>query len=125
MAGARRDSLLALRDELRAFVAARDWDQFHAPKNLAMALMVEAAELAEHFQWLTGEESARLGGQAKAEVADELADVLVYLVRLADKLGVDLAVAAHRKMAKNRRKYPAARVRGSARKYSAYRRGRK
>lgn len=125
MAGARRDTLLTLRDELRAFVAARDWDQFHAPKNLAMALMVEAAELAEHFQWLSGEESARLGRKAKAEVADELADVLVYLVRLADKLGVDLGDAARRKMAKNRRKYPAARVRGSAKKYSAYRRGRR
>ena len=124
MAGARRDSLLALRDELRAFVAARDWDQFHAPKNLAMALMIEAAELAEHFQWLTGEESGRLGRQARAEVSDELADVLVYLVRLADKLGIDLAAAARHKMAKNRRKYPARRVRGSAKKYSAYRRRR-
>ncbi len=125
MAAARRDTLLALRDELRAFVAARDWDQFHAPKNLAMALMVEAAELAEHFQWLGESESGRLGRRAKAEVADELADVLVYLVRLADKLGVDLADATRRKMAKNRAKYPAARVRGSAKKYTAYRRGRR
>jgi dCTP diphosphatase len=125
MAARRRDTLLALRDELRAFVAARDWDQFHAPKNLVMALMVEAAELAEHFQWLTGEASGRLGRKAKAEVMDELADVLIYLVRLADKLGVDLADATRRKMAKNRAKYPAARARGSARKYTAYRRGRK
>lgn len=123
MAGARRDSLLALRDELRAFVAARDWDQFHAPKNLAMALMIEAAELAEHFQWLTGDESERLGRRAKSEVMDELADVLVYLVRLADRLDIDLAGAARRKMVKNRRKYPARRVRGSAKKYTAYRRG--
>jgi NTP pyrophosphatase (non-canonical NTP hydrolase) len=125
MPGARKDSLLALRDELRAFVAARDWDQFHAPKNLAMALTVETAELAEHFQWLSAAESGRLDARAKAEVADELADVLVYLVRLADKLGVDLAAAARRKMAKNRAKYPAARVRGSAKKYTAYRRRRR
>jgi NTP pyrophosphatase (non-canonical NTP hydrolase) len=106
-------------------VEARDWDQFHAPKNLAMALTVEAAELAEHFQWLSAAESGRLDARAKAEVADELADVLVYLVRLADKLGVDLAAAARRKMAKNRAKYPAARVRGSAKKYTAYRRRRR
>jgi NTP pyrophosphatase (non-canonical NTP hydrolase) len=124
MPGERKDSLLALRDELRAFAAARDWDKFHAPKNLAMALTVEAAELAEHFQWLSGAESERLGVRAKAEVADELADVLVYLVRLADRLGIDLALAARRKMAKNRAKYPAARVRGSAKKYSEYRRRR-
>jgi NTP pyrophosphatase (non-canonical NTP hydrolase) len=121
---ANTDPLLALRDALRAFAAQRDWDKFHAPKNLAMALMVEAAELAEHFQWLTAHESGRLDRKAKAEVADEIADVLIYLVRLADRLGVDLADAARRKMAKNRAKYPAARVRGSARKYTAYRRSR-
>ena len=121
--GVNADTLLELRDELRAFAAARDWDQFHAPKNLAMALMVEAAELAEHFQWLTADESGRLGARAKAEVMDELADVLIYLVRLADKLDIDLARATRRKMAKNRAKYPAARVRGSAQKYTAYRRG--
>jgi len=121
---ATKDFLYRLRDELRAFVAARDWDKFHAPKNLATALMVEAAELAEHFQWLSEPESARLGEKARAEVADELADVLIYLVRLADKLDIDLGRAARRKMGKNRAKYPTARVRGSARKYTEYRRRR-
>ncbi len=121
---AAKDFLHRLRDDLRAFVAARDWDKFHAPKNLATALMVEAAELAEHFQWLSEAQSARLGAKARAEVADELADVLIYLVRLADKLDIDLGQAARSKMAKNRAKYPAARVRGSAKKYTEYRRRR-
>ena len=86
--------LLILRDKLRAFAEARDWDQFHSPKNLSMALMVEAAELMEHFQWLTEAQSGSLAAEDKAAVAEELADILLYLVRLADKLGVDLPKAA-------------------------------
>jgi NTP pyrophosphatase (non-canonical NTP hydrolase) len=121
---AAKDFLHQLRDDLRAFVAARDWDKFHAPKNLATALMVEAAELAEHFQWLSEAQSAQLGAKAKHAVAAEPADVLIYLTRLADKLEIDLARAARRKMARNRAKYPAARVRGSAKKYTEYRRRR-
>ena len=110
----------ALRDRLRQFVSERDWDQFHSPKNLAMALSVEAAELMEHFQWLTEAESRSLPPEKLAQVRDEMADVLVYLVRLADKLDVDLLDAAQKKIEKNALKYPAAKVRGSMKKYSDY-----
>jgi NTP pyrophosphatase (non-canonical NTP hydrolase) len=109
-----------LRDRLRKFVAERDWDQFHSPKNLAMALSVEASELLEHFQWLTEAESRSLTPAKLADVRDEMADVLVYLVRLADKLDVDLLAAAAQKIDKNALKYPAAQVRGSMKKYSDY-----
>jgi len=110
--------LLMLRDKLRAFAEARDWDQFHSPKNLSMALMVEAAELMEHFQWLTEAQSAALPHDDKQAVGEELADILLYLVRLSDKLGVDLREAALHKLEKNALKYPADQVRGSAKKYS-------
>jgi len=109
-----------LRDKLRAFAEARDWDQFHSPKNLSMALMVEVAELMEHFQWLTEAQSGDLAADKKVVVAEELADILLYLVRLADKLDVDLKQAALHKLEKNAAKYPAEQVRGSARKYSEY-----
>jgi dCTP diphosphatase len=109
-----------LRDRLRRFVAERDWDQFHSPKNLAAALSVEAAELLEHFQWLTEDQSRRLAPDKLDQVRDEMADVLVYLVRLADKLEVDLLAAAAQKIDKNALKYPAAKVRGSMKKYSDY-----
>jgi dCTP diphosphatase len=112
--------LLMLRDKLRAFAEARDWDQFHSPKNLCMALMVEVAELMEHFQWLTETQSGSLDAAKKAVVAEELADTLLYLVRLSDKLGVDLPEAALLKLEKNEAKYPAEQVRGSSRKYSEY-----
>lgn len=112
--------LQALRDKLRAFAEARDWDQFHSPKNLNMALMVEVAELMEHFQWLTEEQSGNLPPGKKTVVSEELADILLYLVRLADKLGVDLNDAALSKLEKNALKYPADKVRGSAKKYSEY-----
>lgn len=110
----------ALRDTLRKFVAERDWDQFHSPKNLSMALSIEASELMEHFQWLTEEQSRQLPPEKLAQVRDEMADVLVYLVRLADKLDVDLLEAAKQKIEKNALKYPAAKVRGSMKKYSDY-----
>ena len=110
----------ALRDRLREFATARDWERFHSPKNLAAALIVEAAELLEHFQWLTEEQSRALPPETKAEVATELADVLLYLVRLADQLGIDLHAAAAAKIAANEQKYPADKVRGSARKYTEY-----
>jgi NTP pyrophosphatase (non-canonical NTP hydrolase) len=112
----RMDDIESLRRRLRAFADARDWDQFHSPKNLAMALIVEAGELVEHFQWLTESASATLPEEKRAEVALELADVLLYLVMLADKLGVDLADAARRKIDLNERRYPADQVRGSAEK---------
>jgi NTP pyrophosphatase (non-canonical NTP hydrolase) len=113
------DPLRDLRDELRAFAAARDWDQFHSPRNLATALAVEAAELLEPFQWLTDEQSRSLAPETRAAVEEELADVLLYLVRLADKLDVDLAAAARAKIVRNGEKYPVEKARGSSRKYDA------
>ncbi|MEP7181144.1 MAG: nucleotide pyrophosphohydrolase [Betaproteobacteria bacterium] len=112
--------LVRLRDRLRRFAAERDWDQFHSPKNLAMALIAEAAELVEHFQWLSEPQSAALPPEKRAQVADEIADVLMYVVRIADKLDIDLVAAAAAKMDRNEAKYPAAKVRGSARKYTEY-----
>ena len=110
------DVLTDLRERLRRFAAERDWQQFHAPKNLAIALSVEAAELLEHFQWLSEEASRRLSPAELAKVREELADVLLYLVRLADELGIDLASAARDKIAHNAAKYPVAKARGTSRK---------
>lgn len=110
--------LIDLRAALRRFAAERDWDQFHTPKNLAMALSVEVAELLEHFQWLTAEQSASLDAESLALVREELADVLLYLVRLADRLDVDLLAAAREKMIRNAEKYPVEKARGSSRKYT-------
>lgn len=103
----RIEDLTTLRDALRAFAAARDWRQYHTPKNLAMALIVEAAELVEHFQWATPEQSLALPPEKAAEVRDEVADVLIYLVEIADVLGIDLIAAARDKVVKNAVKYPA------------------
>lgn len=99
---------------LREFAEARDWEQFHSPKNLSMALIVEAAELVEHFQWLTEDQSRALSAEKLREVELEMADIFVYLVRLADRLGVDLLAAAWRKIEINEAKYPADKVRGNA-----------
>jgi len=107
-----------LRDAVRKFAAERDWDQFHSPKNLAMALSVESAELLEIFQWLTEEESRDLPPITKAAAADEIADVLIYLLRIADKLGIDPVAAAQRKMIANAQKYPADKARGNNKKYT-------
>jgi dCTP diphosphatase len=115
-----QSELLMLRDKLRAFAEARDWDQFHSPKNLSMALMVEVAELMEHFQWRTEAQSLDLAAETKDAVSEELADILLYLIRLSDKLDVDLLEAALRKLEKNAVKYPAEKVRGSSKKYSEY-----
>ncbi|HTY04170.1 MAG TPA: nucleotide pyrophosphohydrolase [Rhodocyclaceae bacterium] len=99
--------LASLRDALRAFATARDWHQYHTPKNLAMAMIVEAAELVEHFQWLTPEQSLQLAPEKLSEVRDEVADTLIYLVEFADALGIDPIAAARDKIAKNAVKYPA------------------
>jgi len=112
------DEFINLRNLLRAFAAERDWDQFHSPKNLATALSVEAAELLEHFQWLTDEESRNLPDVTKQAVAEEIADVLLYLVRIADKLEVDLSRAARNKIELNAHKYPIELARGNATKHS-------
>ena len=110
--------LADLRDRLREFIAARDWGQFHSPKNLSMALSVEAAELVEIFQWLTEEQSRNLAPDAKAAATDEIADVLIYLLEIADQLGIDPAEAVRQKMVKNAKKYPADKARGSIKKYT-------
>lgn len=110
------DLLDELRMALRRFAAEREWERFHSPKNLASALVVEAGELLEPFQWLTEDESRRLPAAGLEHVGEEMADVLLYLVRLADVLGVDLRAAALRKIAINARKYPAEAARGSARR---------
>jgi dCTP diphosphatase len=115
-----KDSLDILKTRLREFADERDWDQFHSPKNLSMALIAEAAELIEHFQWLTQEESARLPGDKLKEVEQELADILIYLVRISDKLGIDLVEAANKKMDLNAKKYPASVVKGDSKKYTEY-----
>ena len=114
------NDLHAIRDAVRTFVDERDWDQFHTPKNLACALSVEVAELLEHFQWLQAGQREELGEAKLEQVRHEMADVMVYLVRIADKLDVDLGAAVIEKMALNRAKYPADLVRGDARKYHEY-----
>ena len=111
------DRLETLRARLAKFVARRDWDQFHNPKNLAMAVAVEAGELLEHFLWLTPAQAAGLPPGAREEVALECADILLFLLRLCDRLDIDLAAAAERKLALNARKYPVAKSRGRATKY--------
>jgi NTP pyrophosphatase (non-canonical NTP hydrolase) len=114
------DSLSLLTQRLREFAAERDWEQFHSPKNLAMALTGEAGELAAEFQWLKDEESRHLDPERLQRVREEAGDVLLYLVRLADKLGFDLVEAAAMKMDLNAVRYPAEKVRGSAKKYDEY-----
>ena len=112
------NDLVELRDDLRAFSAERDWDQFHTPKNLALALMVEAGELLEHFQWLTDEQSRELPQDVRSKVSEEMADVLGYLIRLADKLEIDLVESTRRKIEQNAKKYPTEKARGNAKKYT-------
>lgn len=102
----------------RAFAQERDWGQFHTPKNLASALAVEAAELLEHFQWLTEEQSRTLPDDKRVQVGEEIADVLLYLLQLSDKLQIDVMEAAWRKMQLNAEKYPVDRSKGSIRKYN-------
>ncbi|MEO8738079.1 MAG: nucleotide pyrophosphohydrolase [Casimicrobiaceae bacterium] len=107
-----------LRDQLRKFAAARDWNQFHSPKNLAMALAAESGELLEIFQWLTEEQSRGLAAEAHAAATDEVADVLLYLIRLSDALGIDPIAAAKAKLVANAAKYPVDKARGSSKKYT-------
>ena len=112
------DELDALRVRLTEFAMERDWDQFHNPKNLAMALAGEAGEVLEHFRWLTFEQASNLPAEIRTEVALECADVLLFLLRLCDKLDIDLAEAARRKMVLNAKKYPVEKSRGKATKYN-------
>lgn len=114
-----------LRQRLRVFVKERDWGQFHSPKNLAMALSVEAAELLERFQWLTEKQSKALKRDERAAVAEEMADVFIYLMLLADKLEIDLLVESNKKIARNSRRYPVALAKGRATKASSLKARRK
>ena len=118
--GVTADPLSELRDALRQFASERDWNQFHSPKNLAIALCVEAAELLEHFQWLSETESTVMPPERREQVRHEMADVLLYLIRLADKLNIDLAAAAAEKIQLNADKYPIDKARGNAKKYTEF-----
>lgn len=108
----------SLREQLRVFAAQRDWDQFHSPKNLSMALSVEAGELLEVFQWITEEQSRSLSPEVQAAASEEIADVLLYLIRLSDVLGIDPIAAANRKILANAGKYPVDKARGNSKKYT-------
>ncbi|MCB1759450.1 MAG: nucleotide pyrophosphohydrolase [Gammaproteobacteria bacterium] len=114
------ECLQQLKQRLRAFARARDWEQFHSPKNLSMAMIAECAELVEHFQWLSEEQSLDLSQEKRQAVRLELADILIYLVRCADRLDVDLIAAANEKIEINEQRYPAARVYGDARRSDEY-----
>jgi dCTP diphosphatase len=110
-----------LRAAIRTFIEERDWQQFHSPKNLAMALSVEVAEIVEHFQWLSEEQSRNLAPEKLAEIREEIGDVLIYLTELAENLGIDPVEAAKAKVDVNSKKYPATLVKGKAAKYTEYR----
>jgi dCTP diphosphatase len=110
-----------LRDAIKTFIGERDWEQFHSPKKLAIALSVEVTEVVEHFQWLTEEQSTNLPPEKLAEVSEEIGDVTIYLAELADKLGIDPVEAAKAKLEINAKKYPADLVKGKATKYTEYR----
>ena len=115
-----KDSIDLLRQRLSEFARVRDWEQFHSPKNLSMALIAEAAELVEHFQWLTEEQSKNLDDDKREDVALEMADILIYLIRCSDQLEIDLIDAVQRKIAINESRYPSDKVRGDARRASEY-----
>ena len=109
-----------LKKQLRNFAKERDWDQFHSPKNLVMALSVEVSEIVEHFQWLTEQESSNLSDNKLSQVKEEIADVFIYLLRLSDKLGVDILQEARKKLLINAKKYPIEKSKGNAKKYSEF-----
>ena len=114
------DSLRDLRERVNQFVAERDWAQFHTPKNLAMAMIVEAAELVEQFQWVTPLESQHLSSEKREAVSHELADTFVYLLRIAEVLEIDLIQATNQKIDLNALKYPVEKAKGSNAKYTQY-----
>lgn len=114
------DSLAETTEKIRRFRDARDWMQFHSPKNLACSISIEAGELLELFQWADAEQSLATARKKQTEIAHELADVTIYLVELADILGIDLIEAISEKLAINEAKYPAEKVRGSSKKYTEY-----
>lgn len=114
------DAIDELNERLKSFAQTRNWEQFHSPKNLSMALIAECAELVEHFQWLTEEQSYQLPEAKKEEVALEMADIFIYLIRCAERLDIDLISAAYRKIEINEKRYPTEQVYGDARRASEY-----
>jgi NTP pyrophosphatase (non-canonical NTP hydrolase) len=116
----RETTLQQLKERMADFVRERDWEQYHTPKNLSMSIAIEAAELMEHFQWLTVEGSQNLPAEALADIGEELADIVIYSLSLANALKLDLAETVSNKMDKNVRKYPSEKVRGKAHKYTWY-----
>jgi NTP pyrophosphatase (non-canonical NTP hydrolase) len=118
--GDTRTTLQELKDRMADFVNERDWQQFHTPKNLSMSIAIEAAELMEHFQWLTVEQSKNLDDAALADIGEELADIVIYSLSLANTLKLDLSKTVLAKMDKNIRKYPKEKVRGKSHKYTYY-----
>jgi NTP pyrophosphatase (non-canonical NTP hydrolase) len=115
-----QDSLDNLNQRLKQFAQERDWEQFHSPKNISMALIAEAAELVEHFQWLTEEQSYQLDSDKREEVAMEMADILIFLIRCSERLDINLVESAYKKITINEERYPAEKVRGDARRASEY-----
>ncbi len=107
-----------LKERLRDFAAARDWEQFHSPKNLAMALSVEVAELVEHFQWLTQEESRKPNNGLRHKIEDEIGDIMIFLTMLADKFDIDPVTAAKEKIETNEKRYPVGLAKCRADKYT-------
>lgn len=118
--GVQAESFRKLQEQVRKFVAEREWDRFHSPKNLSMAISVECAELMEHFQWLSEDQSRALGKKERTAIAHELADIQIYLISLARALEVDLVSAAAKKLVINREKYPIEKARGNSRKYTEF-----
>lgn len=116
----RETTLQDLKQRMAEFVRAREWEQFHTPKNLSMSIAIEAAELMEHFQWLTVEQSRNLDPTALHDIGEELADIVIYALSLSNSLGLDLADTVLAKMTKNEGKYPAEQVKGKAHKYTYY-----
>lgn len=114
------DSLEQLRNRINQFVEEREWAQYHSPKNLAMAMIVEAAEVVEHFQWMSEQESRNLDAATKEQVGQELSDTFVYLLRIAEVCGIDLIEAANKKIDLNAKKYPVEQCKGSNAKYTHY-----
>lgn len=114
------NELEKIRNLISKFAVDRDWDQFHSPKNLSMALAAESGELLEQFQWLTEEQSKTLPSERLRNVEGELADIQIYLIRLADKLNINIIEAVHKKIEVNEKKYPVDKVKGSAKKYDEY-----
>lgn len=115
-----KTTLKDLKERMANFVRERDWEQFHTPKNLAMSIAIEAAELMEHFQWLTVEQSKNLDPGALTDIGEELADIVIYSLSLSNTLGLDLSQTVVDKMEKNIRKYPSDKVKGKSHKYTYY-----